>query len=53
MDGAGLLRAHLESQYRKPSIIATYLEFKAAMDIKINDNKDPLLAINKMTAHFA
>ena len=53
MDGAGLLWDHLEKQYRKPGIIATYLEFKAAMDIKINDNEDPTTAIDKMTAHFA
>ena len=39
MDGAGLLWDHLEKQYRKPGIIATYLEFKAAMDIKIVDRK--------------
>ena len=42
MDGAGLLWAHLEKQYGKPGIIAIYLEFKAAMDIRIGDNKDPL-----------
>ena len=53
MDGAGLLWAHLEQHYRKPGIIATYLEFKAAMDIKISDQEDPTIAINKMTAHFA
>ena len=53
MDGAGLLWAHLESQYGKPGIITTYLEFKATMDIKINDNEDPTVAIDKMTAHFA
>ena len=53
MDGAGLLWDHLEKQYGKPGIIATYLEFKAAMDIKINDNEDPTTAIDKMTAHFA
>ena len=53
MDGAGLLWAHLESQYGKPGIIATYLKFKAAMDIKINDNEDPTVAIDKMTSHFA
>ena len=53
MDGAGLLWAHLESQYGKPGITATYLEFKVAMDIKINDNEDPTVAIDKMTAHFA
>ena len=52
MDGAGLLWDHLEKQYGKPGIIATYLEFKAAMDIKINDNEDPTTAIDKMTAHF-
>ena len=52
MDGASLLWAHLEKHYGKPGIITTYLKFKAAMDIKITDNKDPLLAINKMTAHF-
>ena len=52
MDGAGLLWDHLEKQYRKPGIITTYLEFKAAMDIKINDNEDPTTAIDKMTAHF-
>ena len=38
MDGAGLLWDHLEKQYGKPGIIATYLEFKAAMDIKITDH---------------
>ena len=53
MDGAGLLWAHLEKHYGKPGIIATYLEFKAAMDIKINDQEDPTVAISKMTAHFA
>ena len=53
MDGAGLLWDHLEKQYGKPGIIATYLEFKAAMDIKISDNEDPTTAIDKMTAHFA
>ena len=53
MDGAGLLWAHLEKHYGKPGIIATYLEFKVAMDIKISDNEDPLTAIDKMTAHFA
>ena len=53
MDGAGLLWAHLEKHYRKPGIIATYLEFKAAMDIKINDQEDPTVTIDKMTAHFA
>ena len=52
MDGAGLLWDHLEKQYGKPGIIATYLEFKAAMDIKINDNEDPTITIDKMTAHF-
>ena len=51
MDRAGLLWAHLEKSYWKPGII-TYLEFKVAMDIKISDNEDPLMAINKMTAHF-
>ena len=35
MDGAGLLWAHLEMHYGKPGIIATYLKFKSAMDIKI------------------
>ena len=53
MDGAGLLWDHLEKQYGKPGIIATYLEFKAAMDIKITDQEDPTVAIDKMTAHFA
>ena len=53
MDSAGLLWDHLEKQYGKPGIIATYLEFKAAMDIKIGDNEDPTTAIDKMTAHFA
>ena len=52
MDSAGLLWDHLEKQYGKPGIIATYLEFKAAMDIKINDNEDPTTAIDKMTVHF-
>ena len=41
MDRAGLLWAHLEKHYGKPGIIATYLEFKAAMDIKISDQEDP------------
>ena len=53
MDGAGLLWSHLEKQYGKPGIIATYLEFKSAMDIKISDNEDPTITIDKMTAHFA
>ena len=53
MDGASLLWDHLEKQYGKPGIIATYLEFKVAMDIKINDQDDPTVAIDKMTAHFA
>ena len=53
MDGAGLLWAHLEKHYGKPGIIATYLEFKAAMDIKISDQEDPTIAIDKMSAHFA
>ena len=53
MDGAGLLWAHLETHYGKPGIIATYLKFKAAMDIKINNQEDPTVAIDKMTAHFA
>ena len=53
MDGAGLLWAHLETHYGKPGIIATYLEFKAAMDIKISDQEDPTIAIDKMMAHFA
>ena len=53
MDGAGLLWAHLEKHYRKPGIIATYLEFKTAMDIKIGNNEEPLATINKMTTHFA
>ena len=53
MDGAGLLWDHLEKQYGKPGIIATYLEFKVAMDIKISENEDPTTAIDKMTAHFA
>ena len=53
MDRAGLLWAHLEKHYGKPGIIATYLEFKATMDIKIGENKEPLAAINRMTAHFA
>ena len=53
MDGASLLWDHLEKQYGKPGIIATYLEFKAAMDIKINNNEDPTTAIDKMTVHFA
>ena len=53
MDSAGLLWDHLEKQYGKPGIIATYLKFKAAMDIKINDNEDPTTAIDRMTAHFA
>ena len=53
MDAANLLWDHLEKQYGKPGIIATYLEFKAAMDIKISDNEDPTTAIDKMTAHFA
>ena len=53
MDGAGLLWAHLESHYGKPGIIATYLKFKATMDIKISDNEDPLTTIDRMTAHFA
>ena len=53
MDSAGFLWDHLEKQYRKPGIIATYLEFKAAMDIKISDQEDPTVAIDKMTAHFA
>ena len=52
MDGAGLRWAHLEKHYGKPGIIATYLEFKVAMDIRISDNKDPLVAIDRMTAHF-
>ena len=53
MDGAGLLWDHLEKQYGKPGIIATYLEFKLAMDIKITDQEDPTVTIDKMTAHFA
>ena len=53
MDGAGLLWAHLEKHYGKPGIIATYLEFKTAMDIKIGNNEEPLATINKMTTHFA
>ena len=53
MDSAGILWDHLEKQYGKPGIIATYLEFKAAMDIKITDQEDPTVVIDKMTAHFA
>ena len=53
MDGAGLLWAHLESHYGKPGIIATYLKFKVAMDIKISENEDPTIAIDKMMVHFA
>ena len=53
MDSAGLLWDHLEKQYGKPGIITTYLEFKAAMDIKITDQEDPTITIDKMTAHFA
>ena len=53
MDRAGLLWDHLEKQYGKPGIITTYLEFKAAVDIKINNNEDPTIAIDKMTAHLA
>ena len=53
MDGAGLLWDHLEKQYGKPGIITTYLEFKAAMDVRITDNEDPTVAINRMMAHFA
>ena len=53
MDGAGLLWDHLKKHYGKPGIIATYLEFKSAMDIKITDQEDPTIAINKITAHFA
>ena len=53
MDGAGSLWDHLEKQYGKPGIITTYLEFKAAMDIKITNQEDPTIAIDKMTAHFA
>ena len=53
MDGASLLWAHLEKHYGKPGIIATYLKFKTAMDIKIGNNEEPLATINKMTTHFA
>ena len=53
MDGAGLLWAHLEKHYGKPGIITTYLEFKVAMDIRISDQEDPLVAIDRMTPHFA
>ena len=53
MDSAGSLWDHLEKQYGKPGIIATYLKFKSAMDIKISDQEDPTVAIDKMTAHFA
>ena len=41
MDGAGLLWDHLKKQYGKPGIIATYLEFKSAMDIKITNQEEP------------
>jgi hypothetical protein len=48
---AGLWTA-LEEEYGKPGVIATYLQFKAAMDVRILENVDPSLAIDKFASHF-
>ena len=49
---AGDLWRFLKSSYRKIGISTLYSEFKQAMDLKIPDNADPSLQIDRFTAHF-
>ena len=52
MESAGVLWAALEKLYRKPRVIATYLEFQAAIKTKMSDHEDPSLCIDKTIAHL-
>jgi len=49
---AGELWRFLKQSYGKIGISAVYSEFKQAMDLKIPDNADPSLQIDRFTAHF-
>jgi len=49
---AGDLWRFLKTSYGKIGISAVYSEFKQAMDLKIPDNADPSLQIDRFTAHF-
>jgi len=48
----GELWRFLKQTYGKVGISAVYSEFKQAMDLKIPDNADPSLQIDRFTAHF-
>ena len=52
MESTGILWAALEKLYRKPGVIAIYLEFQAAVETKMTDHEDPSLCINKTIAHL-
>jgi len=49
---AGELWRFLKASYGKTGISAVYSKFKQAMDLKIPDNADPSLQIDRFTAHF-
>jgi len=49
---AGSLWLALKAAYGKTGISAIYSEFKQAMDLRIPDNADPSLQIDKFTTHF-
>ena len=52
MESARVLWVALEMLYEKPGVIATYLEFRAAIETKMLDHKDPSLCINKTIVHL-
>ena len=52
MESAGVLWAALEKLYGKPGVIATYLEFRAAIKTKMSDHEDPSLCIDKTITHL-
>ena len=52
MEYTRTLWAVLEKSYGKPGVIATYLEFRAVIETKMNNHEDPSLYINKMIAHL-
>ena len=52
MEYARTLWAALEKLYGKPGVIATYLEFRAAIETKMSDNENPSLCIDKTIVHL-
>jgi len=50
--GRGHHLYHKKDSYGNPGVLNIYTKFKQAIEIKIPDNTDPSLAIDKFATHF-